>query len=127
MPCDSEVQRIVEVYHFTKFLQAVIDAVKNAVVLLPLLARGFCRNDRKEEGSTFLPVTVGYFLKRRFPRNGDFPAGDVLAVCELSVPDVTPRQAEDVIAPHATGIDREQEDVAGEDSHLRFAAEVQVA
>ena len=62
MPCDSEVQRIVEVYHFTKFLQAVIDAVKNAVVLHPLLVRGFCRDDREDAGRAFLPVTVYYFL-----------------------------------------------------------------
>jgi len=118
MPCDSEVQRITKLHHLAQFLQAVIDAVQEAVILSPLFARVFCRDDGEEEERAFLPVAVRYLLQCRFPGNGDFLAGDVLAIGELSVLDILSRQPEDVIAPHATGIDCEQEDVAGEDGHL---------
>ena len=115
MPCDGEVQRITKLHHLAQFLQAVIDAVQEAVILSPLFARVFCRDDGEEEERAFLPVAVRYFLQYRFPGNGDFLAGKMLAVGELSVPDVPFCQAENVVAPHAAGIDGKQEDVAGED------------
>ena len=118
MPCDGEVQRITETHHFAQLLQVVIDAVQDTVILPPLLVRSFCRDDREEEGRAFPLVSVGDLLQSRLPGKGNFLAGDVLAVGEPSVLDILSRQPEDVIAPHATGIDCEQEDVAGEDGHL---------
>ena len=100
---------------FVRLCQAVIDAVQEAVILFPLLVWGFCRDDREKACRAFPSVTVCYLLQCRLPGNGDFLTGDVLTVSELSVLGVLSCQAEDVIAPHATCIDGEQEDVAGED------------
>ena len=124
MPCDSEVQRIIESYHLAQLFQTVIDAVQDAIVLLPLFARAFSRNEREEEGRTFPFVTVDYFLHWWLPRHGDFLAGEVLAVGKPTIADVSFCQAEDVIAFHALGIDREQENVAGKDDLPWLATQV---
>lgn len=118
MPCDCQVQRITEFHHLAKLLQVVIDAVQNTVILPPLLVRGFCRNDGEEEGRAFPFVAVGNLLQRKIPREGDFLAGEVLAIGEAAVLDILACQAEDVVTLHAFGIDREQEDVTGEYGHL---------
>ena len=125
MAGDRKVQRVTEFHHLAQLLQVIIDAVQEAVILPPLLARGFCRNDGKEEARAFPPVAVCYLFQHRFPRYGNLLAGEVLAVGELSVPDVFPCQAENVVAPHALGVDREEEDVAGKNNLLRFTAQVQ--
>ena len=80
--------------------------------------RRFCRDDREKPCSPFLFVAVRNLLQSLLPRNGNLLAGDVLAVGELPVLDILSCQPENVIAPHALGIDREQEDVAGEDGRL---------
>ena len=126
MPCDGEVQRIIEFHHLAQLLQVVIDAVQDTVILPPLLVRGFCRDDGEEEGRAFPFVAVGNLLQRRLPGNGDFLACGVLTVSEAAVLDILSCQAEDIVAPHALGIDREQEDVAGEDYALRLTAQVKV-
>ena len=116
MPCNREVQRITETHHIAQLLQAVIDAVQDAIVLFPLLSRIFCRDDGEEEGRAFPFVSVRDFLHWRLPRHGDFLAGEVLAVGKPTILDVFFCQAEDVVALHALCIDREQENVAGEDN-----------
>ena len=127
MPCDCQVQRITEFHHLTQLLQAVIDAVQKAVVLPPLLSRIFRSDDREDEGNSFSFVLVRNLLHWRLPRHGDFLAGDVLAVGEPTVLDILACQAEDVVALHALGIDREQENVACEDDLPWLAAQIKVA
>ena len=127
MPCDCQVQRITEFHHLTQLLQAVIDAVQKAVVLPPLLSRIFRSDDREDEGSSFSFVSVRNLLHWRLPRHGDFLAGDVLAVGEPTVLDILACQAEDVVALHALGIDREQENVACENNLPWLAAQIKAA
>ena len=118
MPCNGEVQRITESYLFAQFLQVVIDAVQKAVILFPLLVRGFCRNDGGR-GGPCLSVCIGRISPLTpVPRNGDFLACDVLAIGELSVLDIVSCQPENVIASYSLGVDRKQEDVTSEDGHL---------
>ena len=127
MPCNSEVQGITEFHHFAQLLQAVIDAVQDAVILLPLLTWGLCRDDGEKKGCAFPFVTVRDLLHWRLPRHGDFLAGEVLAVGEPAILNVFSCQAEDIVALHALGVDREQEDVTGEDNLPWLSAQVKAA
>lgn len=124
MAGDCKVKRKGEAKRQAEFLQVVIDAVPKAVILLPLFARAFSRNEREEEGRVFPFITVGYFLHWMLPRHGDFLAGEVLAVGEPAVHNVFFGQAEDVVTLHALSINSEQEDVAGEDDLPWLAAQV---